>query len=339
LEKDRWSGGDNRGGVPDEQSEVISREGQQKDEEGNMRDDIVEVSPIVIAKKQPGFVETPYVRNAISRALNYIRAGYPVHFAGPASTGKTSLALYTAAQLDRPVMLVHGDEQFNTSGLVGGEQGYRRRKLTDNSIHSVMKTDESFSIEWMKNRLTVACKHGFTLLYDEFTRSRPEANNALLSVLEEKVLDLPAARGEQGYLSVHPDFSAIFTSNPEEYAGVYAAQDALKDRMITIKLGHYDRETEIAITCAKSGISRPQAEKIVDIVRGVRKDGKTPTVRSCIMLAKALKQGDGELSAKDGSFVEACLDILTSEVGEIDEVSVTSLIQKHYSSKEKSTGN
>ncbi len=212
----------------------------------------------------------------------------------------------------------------------------------DNFVHSVMKTDESFSIEWVDNRLTVACKHGFTLLYDEFTRSRPEANNTLLSVLEEKILDLPAARGEEGYLSVHPDFSAIFTSNPAEYAGVYAAQDALKDRMITIKLGHYDRETEIAITCARSGISRPQAEKIVDIVRGARdarNNGNTPTVRSCIMLGKVLKQGNGELSDKDGSFVEACLDILTSEAGEIDEVSVMSLIEKHSSSKEGSTGN
>jgi nitric oxide reductase NorQ protein len=304
-----------------------------------MRDDTAEIRPILIAKKQPGFVETPYVRNAISRALNYLRAGYPVHFAGPASTGKTSLALYTAAQLDRPVMLVHGDEQFNTSDLVGGEQGYRRRKLVDNFIHSVTKTDESFSVEWMEKRLTAACKHGFTLLYDEFTRSRPEANNTLLSVLEEKILALPAARGEEGYLSVHPEFSAIFTSNPTEYAGVYAAQDALKDRMITIKLGHYDRETEIAITCARSGISRPQAENIVDIVRAARNGGKTPTVRSCIMLGRVLKQGNGKLSTKDGSFVEACLDILASEAGEIDEVNVMSLIQKHSSSKEECTGN
>ena len=292
-------------------------------------EDTLEIRPIVIAKKQPGFVETPYVTNIISRALNYIRAGYPVHFAGPAGTGKTSLALYVAAQLDRPVMLIHGDEQLSTRDLVGGEHGYRRRKVVDNFIHSVMKTDESFSMEWIDNRLTVACKHGFTLLYDEFTRSRPEANNVLLSVLEEKVLDLPAARGEEGYLSVHPDFSAILTSNPEEYAGVYAAQDALKDRMITIKLGHYDRETEVAITCAKSGTSRSHAEKIVDIMRDTRKDGRTPTVRSCIMLAKVLKLSDAQLSVKDETFVQACLDILASEAPEIDEVNVMSLIEKH----------
>ncbi len=83
--------------------------------------------------------------------------------------------------------------------------------------------------------MTTACKNGNTLIYDEFTRSRPEANNALLSVLEEKFLNLPRLRrADKGYMDVHPDFRAIFTSNPEEYAGVHKTQDALMDRLITI---------------------------------------------------------------------------------------------------------
>lgn len=296
-------------------------------------EETLEIRPIVIAKKQPTFVETPHVRSIVDRALNYVRAGYPVHFSGPAGTGKTSMALYVAAQLERPVMLMHGDEQLATSDLVGGEHGYRRRKLVDNFVHSVMKTEEDVSLRWIDNRLTVACKHGFTLLYDEFTRSRPEANNVLLSVLEERTLDLPAGHSEDGFIRVHPDFSVIFTSNPEEYAGVYAAQDALKDRMIAIKLGHYDRETEVAITCAKSGISRADAEKIVDIVRDARQDGIGPTVRSCVMIAKVSKLSDARLSARDETFVQSCYDILASELRNGDEVDVLSLVRKHCPSK------
>jgi len=55
-------------------------------------------------------------------------------------------------------------------------------------------------------------------------RSRPEANNVLLGVLEERLLELPAGRINEGYLNVHPGFGAIFTSNPEEYAGVHKTQ-------------------------------------------------------------------------------------------------------------------
>jgi len=44
---------------------------------------------------------------------------------------------------------------------------------------------------WVDSRLTLAAKEGFTLVYDEFNRSRPEVNNVLLSLLEEKLLVLP----------------------------------------------------------------------------------------------------------------------------------------------------
>lgn len=274
------------------------------------------IQPIMVAKEQPSFVKTPYVEDIIKRALTYLKIGFPIHFSGPAGTGKTTLAMYVAAHMDRPVILIHGDEEVGTSDLVGGEYGYRRKKVVDNFIHSVLKTDEDVSIRWVDDRLTVACKHGFTLIYDEFTRSRPEANNVLLSVLEEKILDMPAKRGEEGYLRVHPDFTAIFTSNPEEYAGVHKAQDALRDRMITIRLGHYDRETEIAITQAKAGISPSHAERIVNIVRDLRKakiDGLNPTIRACIMVGKVLKACEAQPSAQDKNFVQTYLDVLGLE--------------------------
>jgi len=279
-------------------------------------DTTAEVQPIMLAREQPNFVQTPYVKDIIRRSLLYLQAGYPVHFSSPAGTGKTTLAMYVAAQLEQPAILIHGDEEFGTSDLVGGEFGYRKKKLVDNFIHSVLKAEEDVSARWVDNRLTVACKHGFTLIYDEFTRSRAEANNVLLSILEERILDLPAARGVEGYLRVHPNFCSIFTSNPHEYSGVYRAQDALRDRMITIKLSHYDRETEIEITMAKSGTSRSDAERIVDLVRSLRdhdENGVLPSVRACIMLGKIMNLSGAKASAKDEDFVKSCLDIMDSE--------------------------
>jgi len=283
----------------------------------NTIDEISEVQPILLNKVQPNFIQTPQVGDLINRASLYLQAGYPIHLSGPAGTGKTTLAMYLAAQSGRPTILIHGDEQFGTSDLVGGEFGYRKKKVVDNFIHSVLKAEEDVTGRWVDNRLTVACKHGFTLIYDEFTRSKAEANNILLSVLEEKMLDLPAARGVEGYLRVHPNFSAIFTSNPHEYAGVYKSQDALRDRMITIKLQHYDRDTEIEIAKAKSGISGTDAEKIVNIIRTLRnqdKNGAIPTIRAAIMIGNVMKLSGSTANSSDKTFVQSCLDILDSEM-------------------------
>src|SRR3989304_6542252 len=89
-----------------------------------------------------GFVSTPEVQALTDRALTYLRVGYPVHFSGPSGTGKTTLALHIASKLDRPVTLIHGDDEFGSSDLVGNDYGYRKSKLVDNFIHSVLKTEE-----------------------------------------------------------------------------------------------------------------------------------------------------------------------------------------------------
>ena len=277
------------------------------------------------------FVETPFIKSIVERALTYIAAGFPIHFRGASGTGKTTVALHVASRLGRPVVMLHGDEEFSTSDLVGGEYGYRMKKVIDNFIHSVLKTEEDMSRKWVDNRLTVACRYGFTLIYDEFTRSRPEANNALLSVLQEKMLDLPAAKEREGYLRVHPDFTAIFTSNPEEYAGVYRSQDALRDRMVTLDIEHFDEETEVAITEAKSGLERSDAENIVRVVRGLRESGVcefAPTVRGCIMVAKSLKVQNGSVGTDGSLFRQLCLDILSSESTRVGSKTQTSRVKE-----------
>ncbi|MBI3056164.1 MAG: gas vesicle protein GvpN, partial [Betaproteobacteria bacterium] len=128
--------------------------------------------------------------------------------------------------------------------------------------------------------------------------------------------ELPDARLGDGYLQVHPDFSAIFTSNPEEYAGVHKTQDALTDRMITLKVGHHDLETEVAITQAKSGLPWRQAKAIVDIVREFRVLGVNnarPTIRACIMLGRIVAGRKGTVAAADPAFRELCHDVLNAD--------------------------
>ncbi len=282
---------------------------------------IDEITTVLEPRSLPNFVETPFVKDITERALGYVAAGFPLHFRGISGTGKTTMAMHVASQIGRPVVMIHGDEEFSTSDLVGGEYGYKIRKVVDNFIHSVLKTEEDMRKKWVDNRLTIACKYGFTLIYDEFTRSRPEANNVLLSVLQEKMLDLPSAReGDSNYLRVDPDFTALFTSNPEEYAGVHRSQDALRDRMITMDLEHFDEETEIRITESKSGLENGDASKIVKVVRGLRDSDVyefAPTIRGSVMIAKTLKVRKSPVDKNDPVFRQTCMDILASETSRI----------------------
>ncbi len=297
--------------------------------------DTVRVQPAgdnIVPEPGDGFVSTPYVEEVTERALCYIQAGYPIHFSGPAGTGKTTLAFHVAARLGRPVTLIHGDDEFAGSDLVGRDAGYRKSKLIDNFIHSVLKTEEEMKSFWVDNRLTTACQNGDTLIYDEFNRSRPEANNAFLSVLSERILNLPRLRRSgEGYLEVHRNFTAIFTSNPEEYAGVHKTQDALLDRLITVHLDHYDRLTEIEITVAKSGISGTDASTIVDIVRelrGVGVDNHRPTIRACIAIARVLSMQGCSARVDDPVFRRVCRDVLAMDTAKVKRGGHPVIMQK-----------
>ena len=282
------------------------------------------------------FVMTPAIEKICARALTYLDCGYACHFRGAAGTGKTTLAMHVAHRRGRGVVLMFGDEEFGTSDLVGAEKGLVSTKVTDNYVRTVTKTEEFRRPQWVDSRLTTACKQGYTLVYDEFSRSRPEANNVLLTVLEERILALPDTQHGAAYMRVHPDFRAIFTSNPEDYAGVHKTQDALLDRMITIALDYCDRDTEVAITRARADVEPEIAEQIVDLVRRIRKDGATnrPTLRASIMIARIVRQAGCAIDADDPTFIEACSDILHPVTTQGEETwSIGSVIRRAVLSK------
>ena len=275
------------------------------------------------------FVETPYLKDIVNRAMAYLQAGYAVHFCGPAGTGKTALAMHTAELVGRPVVTLQGNDEYKPSDLVGGHSGIRRKKILDNYVHSVWKAEEAIDSVWYDGRIALACRHGYTLVYDDFTRSRPETNNVLLSILQEKTLDLSTYQKGETKLDVSADFSAIFTSNPAEYAGVHQLQDALRDRLITIEIQHLDRESEIAIVAGRSGLPWRDAAHIVDIVHGIRgSEVHKSSIRASIMVATILATKGVKPSRSNQFFAQVLLDVLGSEFTNYQESHKKTVLQE-----------
>lgn len=273
----------------------------------------------VLQARPRNFVSTPTVERIARRALRYLQSGYSVHLRGAAGTGKTTLALHLADLLSRPIMLLFGDDEFKTSDLIGNQSGYTRKKVVDNFIHSVVKVEDELRHNWVDSRLTLACREGFTLVYDEFNRSRPEVNNVLLSALEEKLLVLPPSGHRPEYLRVNPHFRAIFTSNPEEYAGVHGTQDALLDRLITIHMPEPDELTQQQILVQKLDIEPAAALLVVRLVRAFQTETHSNghnSLRPCLMIANVCHEHGIAMMAEDADFRDVCSDILLSRVSQ-----------------------
>lgn len=274
-------------------------------------------------KRLNSFIYDQQTKNLHSRLLRYMKAGYPVHLTGPTGTGKTSLALSLAKKRRRPVMLMHGNHELDNEDLIGGFTGYKSEKVIDHFVRSVYKKDESVSEEWKDGRLLEAVKHGYTLIYDEFTRSKATTNNIFLSILEEGVLPMYGSKQTEPFHKVHPEFSIIFTSNPEEYAGVYKTQDALLDRLITIFVENKTTKQEASILTHKLGLNDRDANTITTLIGRLRKyssgEHSAPTLRSSLMIAKIAIEEDIEIDGDDLEFQQLCVDVLRAPVSRLLE--------------------
>jgi len=266
------------------------------------------------------FVETEQVRRLKERVKLWIKVGYPPHIVGPTGCGKTTMAMQVANELGRPTVWINGDEQMMTTDLIGGYSEMEAESVRDKFVHNVMLSKDRTKYTWIDNPLTLACKYGYTLVYNEFSRAKPEANNVLLSVLEEHILELPTMFGEERYVKVHPDFNIIFTSNSTEYAGVHRPQDALLDRMIDIHMDYYDFDTELKIVQAHTEMPSHEAEKVVKAVRIIREkmpEPYKPGTRAEIMICQGLIAMDG-YSKED--LEQIYMDVLATKIGEPKEL-------------------
>lgn len=225
------------------------------------------------------FVQTAVLEPVMQRAIRYLSSGYSLHLEGPTGIGKTTLAAHLSECRHRPIMW-----------MIGGQQ--------DTPIQ--------------ESQFKQAYHEGWTLVYDEFNRSRPEVNAFLLSALEERRKVVPNSQGKDCE-AIHPEFRVIFTSNAEEYCGTYGTQQALLDRLITLRLPKPSILAQQQLLMELVGISREAAALVIGIVQQFFRQVGTENLSSLrpqLMIAQVCQRTGITVSANDAEFRQVCRDIL-----------------------------
>jgi len=161
---------------------------------------------------------------ATKYVTNYLASGLHVWLAGPAGSGKTSMAILAAKALDK---------KFYSTGAVQSE--FRLTGFID-AKGEVVRTPFRDAFE-----------HGGLFLWDEIDGSNPNALIAFNQALENKIFAFPDGMVEQ-----HPGFICIAAANTwgggatADYVGRTRIDGATLDRFVMVAVD-YDEKLERAI--------------------------------------------------------------------------------------------
>jgi MoxR-like ATPase len=144
----------------------------------------------------------------------------------------------------------------------------------------------------------------------------PESTqNALLTSLDEKILDIPKLKT----IKAKDNFFVIATQNPAAHIGVTVLGEALKDRFVWIKLNYQSPKEEMQIITQEVGLNGEQGDRIAKISQEIIQITRDSTalrrgssVRGSIDLAALMNQNSKVNSSKD--WVEAAIMALYNKI-------------------------
>ena len=270
-------------------------------------------SPWQGLSRKDTFHSSPALKTLLRKATEFVRAGVTINLAGSAGLGKTTLALRIAEDIGRPVAFMTGNQWLTTRDFVGREVGQTERTVIDKYVQSVRRTETESRSDWKSAILALSMQRGYTLVYDEFTRASPEANSALLSVLEEGVLVSTDRASDRSYISAHEDFRIILTSNPHDYAGVNGAPDAMMDRVVTFQIDTPDAAALAGIVTKRTGVDNRTAQVIARMVAHAHENSKTgdsSALRSAVLIGRVAAHTIRHARLRQDMLVDIAADIL-----------------------------
>ncbi len=110
-----------------------------------------------------GIVETPYVQDKMEDVISHLRLGKPVMIYGHLGSGKSELAMHTAAKYsEKPALIVSGSKHMDISELYG-HQVLSVNEIDNEKMRSFIKRVEREFEEW--------CKHNPTASEEDINRA------------------------------------------------------------------------------------------------------------------------------------------------------------------------
>ncbi|MFX1276576.1 MAG: AAA family ATPase [Promethearchaeota archaeon] len=208
---------------------------------------------------------------------------------GEVGVGKTTLAKAVSSYFDSEFYRVDCSEEILQHTLVG----YFDPPLVIANGY----VEDSY----VYGPLPSAMQKGGCLFINEINRMPESTQNALLTALDEKILEIPKLKT----ISANNGFFVIATQNPTAHIGVTVMGEALKDRFVWTKLDYQIAGEEIQIIKQEVGLNDESGDKIAQISQKIiqsTRDNITlrrgSSIRGAIDLAALMNQEGSMESSK-----------------------------------------
>ena len=222
---------------------------------------------------------------------------------GEVGVGKTTLAKAVSSYYDSEFYRIDCSEDSLTHNLIGYfdpplviAKGY----IEDSYVHGPLPS---------------AMMKGGCLFINEINRMPESTQNALLTSLDEKILDIPKLKT----IKAKENFFVIATQNPAAHIGVTVLGEALMDRFVWIKLNYQSPKEEMQIIKQEVGLNGEHSNKIAKIsqeIIQITRDSialrRGSSIRGSIDLAALMNQNNKVNSSKD--WVEAAIMALYNKI-------------------------
>ena len=228
---------------------------------------------------------------------------------GEVGVGKTTLAKAVASYFDADFYRIDCSEDTLTHNLVGHwdpplviSKGYQEDTYSYGPLASAML-------------------HGGCLFINEINRMPEITQNALLTALDEKILEIPKLKT----IHASEDFFVIATLNPSAHIGVTVLGEAIMDRFVWIKLDYQnpDEEQQIIIQEARlNGAENRLAELSQTIIQRTRESTsirRGSSIRGGIDLAALMSKYENKESSKN--WIDSAVMALYNKIEMEDGVS------------------